>query len=62
MPAAAEPFKGEEMIDKIIGVFTAVVIITGIGIAVQPKSQAPAVIKQILSGFAGVQRAAYGNK
>ncbi len=48
------------MIDKIIGVFTMALVITGLGIALRPGSQAPALASTILSGFAGVQRAAYG--
>lgn len=48
------------MIDKIIGVFTMALVITGIGIAVAPKSQAPVLAKNLLTGFAGVQKAAYG--
>jgi hypothetical protein len=49
------------MIDKVIGVFTMALVITGLGIAVRPGSQAPAVADSILKGFAGIQKAAYGN-
>ncbi|QOI67163.1 membrane DNA delivery protein [Microbacterium phage LuzDeMundo] len=49
------------MIDKIISVFVMALVITGLGIAVRPGSQAPALAEKILSGFAGIQRAAYGN-
>lgn len=48
------------MIDKVIGVFTMALVITGLGIAVRPGSQAPALAGTILKGFAGIQSAAYG--
>lgn len=48
------------MIDKVIGVFTMALVITGVGIALRPGSSAPALADKVLSGFAGVQRAAYG--
>jgi len=46
------------MIDKIISVFIMALIITGLGIALRPGSQAPQLAKSILDGFANVQRAA----
>jgi hypothetical protein len=49
------------MIDKIVGVFVMALVITGLGIALRPGSQAPQLASSILNGFAGVQRAAYGN-
>lgn len=48
------------MIDKIISVFIMALVITGLGIALRPGSQAPALATAILNGFAGVQRAAAG--
>lgn len=48
------------MIDKIVSVFIMALVITGLGIALRPGSQAPALAREILSGFAGVQRAATG--
>jgi len=50
------------MIDKIISVFIMALVITGLGIAVRPGSQAPAIIKESLGGFAKIQTAAYGPK
>lgn len=50
------------MIDKVISVFIMALIITGLGIAVRPGSQAPQIIRESLTGFAGIQRAAYGSK
>lgn len=48
------------MIDKIISVFIMALVITGLGIALRPGSQAAALAREILSGFAGIQRAASG--
>lgn len=48
------------MIDKVVSVFTLALIITGLGIAVRKGSQAPLLASKILTGFAGIQRAAYG--
>jgi hypothetical protein len=49
------------MIDKVISVFIMALVITGLGIALKPGSQAVPLAREILSGFAGVQRAAAGN-
>ena len=49
------------MIDKVISVFIMALVITGLGIALRPSSNAPALAREILSGFAGVQRAAAGS-
>lgn len=48
------------MVDKIVGVFIMALAVTALGIAVRPGSQAPSLADKILSGFAGIQRAAYG--
>lgn len=48
------------MVDKIVSIFIMALVVTGLGIAVAPNSQAPSIISKILSGFAGIQRAAYG--
>jgi hypothetical protein len=49
------------MIDKITAVFIMALSVTALGIALRPGSAAPALASNILSGFAGVQRAAYGS-
>jgi len=49
------------VIDKVISVFIMALIITGLGIAVRPGSQTPAIIRETLSGFSGIQRAAAGS-
>lgn len=49
------------MVDKIVGIFTLALMITALGIAVRPKSQTPAVIKAITSGFAAIQKATYAS-
>lgn len=49
------------MIDKIVSVFIMALAVTAVGITLRPGSQAPAVISEILQGFAGIQRAASGN-
>lgn len=46
------------MIDKIVSVFLMALVITGLGIALRPGAQTPAVAREILTGFAGIQRAA----
>lgn len=46
------------MVDKVVSIFTLALIITGLGIAVRPGSQAPKLAEKILTGFAGIQRAA----
>lgn len=46
------------MVDKIVSVFIMALIITGLGIAVRPGSLAPKLATSILSGFAGIQKAA----
>jgi len=48
------------MIDNIISVFVMALVITGLGIVLRPGSQAPQLAREILVGFAGVQRAAAG--
>lgn len=48
------------MVDKVVSIFIMALVITGIGIAVRPGSQAPALVSKALTGFAGIQRAAYG--
>lgn len=49
------------MIDKVVSIFIMALVITGLGIAVRPGSQAPQIIRESLSGFAGIQRAAAGS-
>lgn len=46
------------MVDKVVSIFTLALIITGLGIAVRPGSQAPQLASKILTGFAGIQKAA----
>lgn len=46
------------MVDKIVSVFIMALIITGLGIALRPGSQAPKLATSILDGFAKVQKAA----
>jgi hypothetical protein len=46
------------MVDKFFSLFTTALIVTALGIALRPGSQAPAVIRAWMSGFASVQRAA----
>lgn len=50
------------MFDKVISVFTTALIVTGVGIALDPKAPTAKVIESTLSGFAGIQRAARGSK
>jgi len=49
------------MVDKIVSVFIIALVVTALGIAVRPGSQAPQIIRESLSGFAGIQRAAAGS-
>ena len=48
------------MLDKVIGVFTLALVVTAVGVAVAPGSQAPKLISTALSGFSSIQKAAYG--
>ena len=48
------------MVDKIVSVFTTALVITGVGIALRPGAVTPKVIEAGLTGFAKVQRAAFG--
>lgn len=46
------------MVDKFFTLFTTALVITGVGIALRPGSQAPGVIKAWMNGFAAVENAA----
>lgn len=48
------------MVDKIVSIFTTALLITGLGIALRPNAPTAKVIESTLSGFAKVQRAAFG--
>lgn len=50
------------MVDKIVSIFTTALVVTGVAIALDPKSRTPEVIGATLSGFAGVERSARGLK
>jgi hypothetical protein len=48
------------MFDKVVGVFTTALVITGVGIALRPNAPTAKVVDSLLKGFAGIQKAAYG--
>lgn len=48
------------MLDKVFTVFGTALVITGVGIALRPGAPTAAVVRETLSGFAGIQRAAFG--
>jgi len=48
------------MVDKVVGVFVTALIVTAVGITFRPKSSAPTFVKNLLSGFAAVEKATYG--
>lgn len=46
------------MVDKFFSLFTTALVVTAIGIALRPGSQAPSVIRAWMNGFSSIQRAA----
>lgn len=50
------------MVDKIVSIFTTALVVTAVGIALDPKAPTAQVISSTLSGFAGVERGARGLK
>ena len=48
------------MVDKVISIFTTALAVTAVGIALRPGAPTANVIKETLTGFAGVQRATFG--
>ena len=48
------------MVDKIVSVFVTALAITAVGIALRPGAPTAKVIEATTSGFAKIQRAAFG--
>ena len=48
------------MVDKIVSVFVTALAVTAVGIALRPGAPTAKVIDATLSGFAKMQRSAYG--
>lgn len=46
------------MVDKFFSLFTTALVVTAVGIALRPGSQAPGVIKAWMNGFANIENAA----
>jgi len=50
------------MFDKFFSLFTTALVVTAVGIALRPGAETGTVIKNWLSGFADLERAAAGTK
>ena len=48
--------------DKVFSVFSTVLAVTALGVALRPKAPTADVIKALTSGFASMQTAAFGPK
>ena len=48
------------MLDKLFALGTTFAIVTGVGIALRPGAPTANVVKALTSGFAGIEKGAYG--